>query len=215
MIDLYGLLGVSPKATDRQIKDAYRRMAKQHHPDLGGDPETFMAVSRAYTVLSDQEMRANYDQTGEVDDGKVTNLFSGALTLIGQLLEEVLAQSKGRVSEIDLIKALAQHGRNILAQHRDELTKIELRLQDLGDLRGRVKRNDDEPNIFVDIFDKKIAKTRMERVSIKKTIAVFERMVDELEHYDSPVDFIRSFQAMMYDGATSTGSGVYARVVTV
>ncbi len=66
--DLYGLLGVSPSATDDEIKRAYRKKARQHHPDAnGGDPESealFKQVSMAYEVLRDPEKRARYDRFG-------------------------------------------------------------------------------------------------------------------------------------------------------
>ena len=51
----YNLLGVEKNADTDQIKKAYRKKAMQHHPDRGGDEETFKEISRAYEVLSDQQ----------------------------------------------------------------------------------------------------------------------------------------------------------------
>jgi len=61
----YDLLGVEKDATESQIKKAYRKLALQNHPDRGGDPEKFKAISQAYEVLSDDEKRKLYDQYGE------------------------------------------------------------------------------------------------------------------------------------------------------
>ena len=55
----------SQNASETDIKKGYRKMAVKHHPDKGGDEETFKAVTRAYEVLSDKEKRAIYDQYGE------------------------------------------------------------------------------------------------------------------------------------------------------
>ena len=65
--DLYEILGVSRDATPDDVKRAYRRKARESHPDAGGDEETFKQVTHAYQVLSDPEKRARYDRFG--DDG--------------------------------------------------------------------------------------------------------------------------------------------------
>src|ERR1700742_1438449 len=66
--DLYGVLGVSRDADADTIKKAYRRLARQLHPDVNPDPETqerFKEVTRAYEVLSDPQKRAAYDRGGD------------------------------------------------------------------------------------------------------------------------------------------------------
>lgn len=66
--DLYAALGVSRTATADEIKKAYRRMAREHHPDANpDDPRAavrFKEISRAYEVLSDPERRQRYDTFG-------------------------------------------------------------------------------------------------------------------------------------------------------
>merc|ERR1719335_1343893 len=61
----YKLLGVDKNASDNDIKKAFRKLAIKHHPDKGGDPETFKEITRAHEVLSDPEKRRMYDQGGE------------------------------------------------------------------------------------------------------------------------------------------------------
>ena len=69
-IDYYEALGVPRTATEKEIKSAYRKLARQHHPDLHqGDAkkaaeEKFKTINEAYEVLSDPEKRAKYDRLG-------------------------------------------------------------------------------------------------------------------------------------------------------
>ena len=57
----YKVLGVSVRASDAEIKTAYRNQARLHHPDKGGDAQKFGAVQAAWEVLSDKEKRRTYD----------------------------------------------------------------------------------------------------------------------------------------------------------
>ena len=70
--DPYTTLGVTPDADAETIKKAYRRLARQLHPDVNPDPETqerFKEVSLAYEILSDPQKKAAYDQGGDVFGG--------------------------------------------------------------------------------------------------------------------------------------------------
>lgn len=58
----YQILGVEMDADAGQIKEAYRKKAKEYHPDKGGDTEMFKHIAEAYKVLSDPEKKRNYDR---------------------------------------------------------------------------------------------------------------------------------------------------------
>ena len=67
MSDHYEALGVERGATDEQIKKAYRKLARELHPDVNPEPaaqERFKAVTHAYEVVSDPDSRRNYDMGG-------------------------------------------------------------------------------------------------------------------------------------------------------
>ena len=64
MIDYYRVLGIKPKASQAEIKSAYRKLARKHHPDVSQDTDSarqFALISRAYTILSNPQERAYYD----------------------------------------------------------------------------------------------------------------------------------------------------------
>ncbi len=73
--DLYELLEVPRDASPEEIKRAYRRQARRHHPDAGGDEEAFKQITHAFQVLSDPQRRARYDRFG--DDGTPSTRGNG------------------------------------------------------------------------------------------------------------------------------------------
>src|SRR5579859_3949644 len=66
--DYYKILGVDRKATEKEIKAAYRKLARKHHPDVNpgdkGAEGRFKDIGEAYAVLSDKEKRSRYDTLG-------------------------------------------------------------------------------------------------------------------------------------------------------
>ncbi|MDQ4144202.1 MAG: molecular chaperone DnaJ [Actinomycetota bacterium] len=95
MADHYEVLGVARNASADEIKKAYRRLARQHHPDANpGDPaagERFKEITHAYDVLSDPQKRQNYDTYGDEkpgaagfgDFGGISDLFSSFFGGVG------------------------------------------------------------------------------------------------------------------------------------
>ena len=58
----YAELGVTAQASQAELKAAYRRLVKQHHPDAGGDPKRILALNAAWELLGDAERRRQFDR---------------------------------------------------------------------------------------------------------------------------------------------------------
>lgn len=70
--DYYDVLGVPRTATADEVKKAFRKQARKHHPDAGGSEERFKEINEAYEVLSDDDKRKQYDQYGRYFGGGQT-----------------------------------------------------------------------------------------------------------------------------------------------
>ena len=76
---LYDILGVNKSASCTEIKKAYFKLARTHHPDKGGDPEVFKEILRASEVLTDEKRRRLYDEAGITDDQPMQQGFPGGM----------------------------------------------------------------------------------------------------------------------------------------
>ncbi|KAI3647196.1 hypothetical protein MP228_007417 [Amoeboaphelidium protococcarum] len=80
ILDYYGILGVSPSASQKEIKDAYRKLALKHHPDKNTKDKDanckFQYVNEAYAILSDQSLKQRHDQDRRSAGTKLYNPLS-------------------------------------------------------------------------------------------------------------------------------------------
>ena len=101
--DYYEILGVTRTVTQADLKKAYRRMARQYHPDVNREPnaeERFKEVQEAYDVLSDDQKRARYDRFGHAgvqNDGMggFSGFEGGGFGSVADIFEEFFGASFG------------------------------------------------------------------------------------------------------------------------
>lgn len=129
--NLYATLGVGRLATQAEIKEAMRKLAKQYHPDREhGDAEKMAAVNAAYEVLSDPEKRMIYDQTGrvgepETKEAKAFKIFVSVIQHVIKNEGNIIRNAKKELGKAikDADKAIAQ-ARKTLELNRARLDKI-------------------------------------------------------------------------------------------
>jgi molecular chaperone DnaJ len=122
--DYYGVLGVAPGASDTEIKRAYRRLARDLHPDVNPDPaakERFQEVTRAYEALTDPEKRRIVDLGGDPFDtgaGSMGNPFAAGFGGLGDIMDAFFGG------------ATARGPRSRTRAGRDALIPVELELDE-------------------------------------------------------------------------------------
>ncbi len=93
-VDYYKILGVDKNIPQKDVRAAYRKRAKQFHPDLHpNDPKAkakFQALNEAYEVISDPDKRAKYDQYGE--QWKNADAFGGSAEMVVQAVPEAMVE---------------------------------------------------------------------------------------------------------------------------
>lgn len=94
-LDLYAVLQTDKSQDSSGIRKAYLRCALRTHPDKGGDEESFRQVSFAYSILSDESRRKQYDETGRLDfrkDAAIADLFSQMVRV--EITEDMIEEDK-------------------------------------------------------------------------------------------------------------------------
>ncbi len=93
--DYYEILGLGRNASNDEIKAAFRKFARQYHPDVNkedGAEEKFKEINEAYGVLSNSEKRARYDRFGKEGLGNMGGGFHDYTADFGDIFEELFGQ---------------------------------------------------------------------------------------------------------------------------
>lgn len=171
----YATLGLEPTATDAEIKKAFRRLAKQHHPDRGGDAEEFKNIQRAYEQIGTPKAREAYD--------------SGTEPVTGDEINRILVQSfRAAISEDPhsrvlprIFKFLNQEKR----KHADRVKYAESEVKFLQANRKRLTTKNDVPNMFEEAVDSIIdghqAAIKQHQEAIRGITEVYQFLVENYE----------------------------------
>ena len=118
------------EATEDEIRKAYRKLSRDHHPDKGGDPGIFVKIKTAYETLIDPEKRSNYDKYG-ADDEMLQSAYGTAL----QIFERATSNDPGdSESECNRLFKTAKLGTN------SEIDYDKKKIDKLNKLLSRIKK---------------------------------------------------------------------------
>lgn len=140
--DHYATLGVGKDATAKDIKKAYRSKAKGAHPDTGGDPEKFRALTKAYSVLADDDLRARYDRGENVDEREPDTTEAQARNMVMMALGAAIndAMQRGDPCQFDLVESARLKIRQPITEWKNQRLSLEKQIRMFRRLMGRFKR---------------------------------------------------------------------------
>ena len=189
-IDLYGMLGVSRKATADVIRKAYRHRAKTAHPDVGGSKDQFALITLAHDTLLDDERRQRYDTTGEIGEKPVDNHHAELIQVIAGAFDNTmtsLLQQKRDPTRADLVALIV----TTLTQYRDNITTQSAALTTNMDhvtcLLGRFT-TDDENNILEALLKSKLTIFEQQRSRGDTQVALLEEAITVMGRYSFRFD---------------------------
>lgn len=181
--DLYAILGVPRTANQAAIKAAFRRLAVKLHPDTGGDPEQFRLLKMAYDVLSDPDLRAHYDQTGETPADQASRMEEDKRfrTMAGEFLVNVIVQAGA-----PQFNDMAELARGMIAQNIAAIDQQLLVLQNLinrvDEVRKRLRSPNDD-NLIGLILGERIEELKNTIEQNKQARARWQRLGTVLKDY--------------------------------
>ncbi len=196
--DPYALLGITRTAIAIGIRTAYRQRVQVTHPDRGGDPELFIAVARAFSLLSDPEARRLYDETGIVDENGIETLRKDVAAILADMFDAAVSAAMATGLGLDKVDFVAQMRAAVdtgLADARLAEIRADRDVQSLETLRRRVRRHEEGRNLFVDRLDTQIAARQEARQIARRRMMMLEMARTELGNYASEIELVAALES--------------------
>jgi curved DNA-binding protein CbpA len=206
-MNLYATLNIRYAATPDEIKSAYRSMSKTYHPDKGGDPTIFDAITKAYDILSNPERRKRYDETGEYES-KPDPIEAGARAHFFAMCEELFFKGQNINFEQNLAEFRKQSQAHIDKQRQDNARTRER----AEAARERILSTPADNDLLSGLIAQKLEECARADAKLDEAQAIFDRAYQLWEGYriddsKAPVMFRQGGMMIMNSGITTTGSG--------
>jgi curved DNA-binding protein CbpA len=196
--DPYLVLGLRRAAGPTEIKTAYRRKVQVAHPDRGGDADAFMLIVKAFGLLSDPDSRRLYDETGRVDDDAVTGYRRDVALILADMFDVAVATAVTTGLKLESVNFIAQMTGAVesgLREARVKLVRIDREIGALQTLRARIRRNDEDRNLFVERLTAQVKGKTEEHHGMRRRVAILETALAELGNYSSETELIAALEA--------------------
>lgn len=188
--NLYDILGVPKDATNEQINKAYRKRAKEAHPDKGGDPEEFRAVNTAKQVLLNPRLREKYDNTGEFDDtpdNRENEIIGVAMQAFNEAIAEAVARG-GSPTRTNLVSSAIKKVNLKMDAKREEVKTHKHAVEITKKVLGRLRVNDKKKGYIIRGLENQARKYEDLIKGAENGLEVFSEALELLKCYTFDVE---------------------------
>lgn len=179
-LDPYETLGVGRDVNPEQIKAAHRKRVRKAHPDAGGNKDEFLAVQRSYEILSDDEARKRFDQTGNTDEPP--NIQNRALSELLRLAVMVVTEARDPKT-IDLVAAMRKSIQMAMEQQRRNREGALAQVEKFEDAAKRFKIGKGKENPIEVIMRQQVQNARSSVTSCDDMLEMMETALKILADY--------------------------------
>lgn len=197
MTNHYDTLGVPHDASDEAIKSAYRREARKHHPDKGGDSKAMTRVNVAYETLSDAKRREQYDRTGE---DKPQDPASLAAAHIANLICECIERTQGDGDIVGQVKVILG---NLIAQTKKSAADGEAVVRVCEKALKRLKYKGKGKDLALLVIEDKVATVKQKLAYVHSQTEVFKLAHAMLADYEYEFQLAEPVSGPYGNGAES------------
>lgn len=214
--DLYAVLGIDRKATADEIKLAYRRAAKRWHPDRNAGDERAKAmyekVDRAYAVLSDPELRRQYDLYG-VADLPSPHEQAEMLNFVHQALEQVVTQlsveHNADLKTFNMVAKLTEGLTNFINQSKEQRDNMLKTKKGYMTAIGRFKPPEGEDNVIERMMKDQLNELVKEIKETERKMSVAAKAIKFIERYEYAAEIKKAPKMPTFTFTPTSGFGAY------
>ena len=183
---LYETLGVPRDATKADIKKAYRKLAKVHHPDKGGDEATFRGISHAYEVLEDDVRRARYDATGDDTQQQSPEDLERAqvIEIVHTIISNVVNGAEYDPVQTDVVELVLEQVRQKRRTMEADMGRMRFRLIRVSELRARFKKKGEGDDPIAAMFAEHERSLEVQKENIQTAMRLNDKVIEFLMDYD-------------------------------
>jgi len=179
---LYDILGVSPDASQEEIKKAYRKRAKEAHPDAGGDEQEFILVEEAYRILGDKNARLRYDSTGDKgseESGK-ERIRNFAVSLLANVVHQQSEQMRIQDPLVAMKRVLKSE---FISRAEKERSRMMNKKRSFEIMPECILSDDSDDNYLKDAMLNEIEKIAEAIEALSNEIEFYKQVEEELERF--------------------------------